>query len=175
MASLSAPHRTSLIPGGGAGAGHVTQLRVRRTEGGSQVTLLTQAGQLSSWLVQGAGQEAGQEAGQGAEQVFSLELEAGPLTSLGSRHLASLSTAEVTRVRLHCAATGGRERDLWLEDGTECPVALELVEHLLVIGFRKKIQVWDLKECFYNFLFHLQPIVTSFSKTFFSIGRGSAK
>ena len=158
MASLSAPHRTSLIPGGGAGAGHVTQLRVRRTGGGSQVTLLTQAGQLSSWLVQ--------EAEQGAGQVFSLELEAGPLTSLGSRHLASLSTAEVTRVRLHCAATGGRERDLWLEDGTECPVALEMVEHVLVIGFRKKIQVWDLKERFYNFLFHLQPIVTSFSKTF---------
>ena len=121
----------------------MTQLRVRRTGGGSQVTLLTQAGQLSSWLVQGAG------------QVFSLELEAGPLTSLGSRHLASLSTAEVTRVRLHCAATGGRERDLWLEDGTECPVALDLVEHVLVIGFRKKIQVWDLKERFYNFLFHL--------------------
>ena len=162
MASLSAPHRTSLIPGGGAGADHVTQLRVRRTGGGSQVTLLTQAGQLSSWLVQ----EAGQGAGQGAEQVFSLELEAGPLTSLGSRHLASLSTAEVTRVRLHCAATGGRERDLWLGAGAECPVALDLVEHVLVIGFRKKIQVWDLKERFYNFLFHLQPIVTSFSKTF---------
>ena len=154
MASLSAPHRTSLIPGGGAGAGHVTQLRVRRTGGGSQVTLLTQAGQLSSWLVQEAGQEAGQGAGQ-AGQVFSLELDPGPLTSLGSRHLASLSTAEVTRVRLHCAATGGRERDLWLEDGTECPVALDLVEHVLVIGFRKKIQVWDLKERFYNFLFHL--------------------
>ena len=48
------------------------------------------------------------------------------------RHLASLSTAEVTRVQLHCAATGGRERDLLLGAGAECPVALELVEHVLV-------------------------------------------
>jgi len=116
--------------------GHVSHICHVLRDTHDHVTVMTSGGLLCSWVIDQ----------KRPELVYCTRIE--PLQSLiklGQQHTVFISPSNTDMVRVINTVTGVQKDDIHLDTVSELPVILDMVGEVLMLGYRDRINLWDLR------------------------------
>lgn len=116
--------------------GHVSQICHVTRDTRDHVTVMTSGELLCSWSLDQTRPELVY-----CTRIDTLE----SLIKLGKQHTAFISPSNMGLVRVINTVTGAKKRDIHLDTDSELPVSLDLVGEVLVLGYKDRINLWDLR------------------------------